>query len=63
MKFWDSSALVPLLVEEEVSAPLHDLYLGEPGAITWWGTPRRVYFGPVVGPEKKRAISCIPRAV
>lgn len=39
MKFWDSSALVPLLVEEEVTAPLRDLYLREPGTITWWGTP------------------------
>lgn len=38
MKFWDSSALVPLLVEEEMTAPLRDLYLGEPGTITWWGT-------------------------
>ncbi|HVR97945.1 MAG TPA: type II toxin-antitoxin system VapC family toxin [Thermoanaerobaculia bacterium] len=39
MKFWDSSALVPLLIEEEVTAPLRDLYLGESGAIVWWGTP------------------------
>lgn len=39
MKFWDSSALVPLLVEEEETIPLRDLYLGEPGMITWWGTP------------------------
>lgn len=39
MKFWDSSALVPLLVEEEATLLLRDLYLGEPGAIAWWGTP------------------------
>lgn len=39
MKFWDSSALVPLLVEEEATVPLRELYLGEPGAIAWWGTP------------------------
>ena len=39
MRFWDSSALVPLLVEEEVTAALRDLYRGEPGMITWWGTP------------------------
>jgi predicted nucleic acid-binding protein len=39
VKFWDSSALVPLLLEEEVTVPLRDLYLGEPGAIAWWGTP------------------------
>ena len=39
MKFWDSSALVPLLVEEEATAPLRDLFLAEPGMIAWWGTP------------------------
>lgn len=39
MKFWDSSALVPLLVEEEDTVPLRDFYLGEPGTITWGGTP------------------------
>jgi predicted nucleic acid-binding protein len=39
VRFWDSSALVPLLVEEEVTGALRDLYLGEPGTITWWGTP------------------------
>lgn len=38
MRFWDSSALVPLLVEEELTAPLRDLYLSEPWTITWWGT-------------------------
>jgi predicted nucleic acid-binding protein len=39
VKFWDSSALVPLLVEEETTVPLRDLYLSEPGTITWWSTP------------------------
>jgi predicted nucleic acid-binding protein len=39
MKFWDSSALVPLLVEEEISVQIRDLFLSEPGMIAWWGTP------------------------
>lgn len=39
MRFWDSSALVPLLSEEEVTAVLRDLYLADPGVIAWWGTP------------------------
>jgi len=39
VKFWDSSALVPLLVKEEATVPLRDLLVGEPGMITWWGTP------------------------
>jgi len=39
MKFWDSSALVPLLVEEATTVRLRDLYVGEPGTIVWWATP------------------------
>lgn len=39
MRFWDSSALVPLLVEEELSAAVRELYLAEQEAITWWSTP------------------------
>jgi uncharacterized protein len=38
VKFWDSSALIPLLVEEETTVPLRDLYLAEEGALVWWGT-------------------------
>jgi predicted nucleic acid-binding protein len=39
VKFWDSSALVPLLVEEDLTAAIRELFLGEPGIIAWWGTP------------------------
>lgn len=39
MRFWDSSALVPLLAEEEVTTLLRELYLADPGVIAWWGTP------------------------
>lgn len=39
MKFWDSSALVPLLVEEETTVPLRDLYLADPETVAWWSTP------------------------
>lgn len=38
MKFWDSSALVPLLVEESISARLSELYLREDGILAWWGS-------------------------
>ncbi|MEZ5333412.1 MAG: type II toxin-antitoxin system VapC family toxin [Thermoanaerobaculia bacterium] len=38
MKFWDSSAVVPLLVEEESSARLLDLYAGEEAVLVWWST-------------------------
>jgi len=39
VKFWDSSALMPLLVEEESTAQIQDLFLSETGIIAWWGTP------------------------
>jgi predicted nucleic acid-binding protein len=39
VKFWDSSALVPLLVEEDLTVAIRELFLGEPGVIAWWGTP------------------------
>lgn len=37
MRFWDSSALVPLLVEEDETDELLALYPHE-GVIAWWGT-------------------------
>ncbi len=37
MKFWDSSALVPLLVMEDVTFRLGELYLREDGILAWWG--------------------------
>ncbi len=38
MRFWDTSALVPLLAEEPCTAAAQRLY-GETPAIVWWGTP------------------------
>lgn len=38
MRFWDSSALVPLLVEEELTEALCELYLREDGILVWWGS-------------------------
>ena len=38
MRFWDSSALVPLLVTEDSSAPLEALFQGDDGVVVWWGT-------------------------
>ena len=38
MKFWDSSALVPLLIEEETTPALLDLLRKETGElVAWWG--------------------------
>ena len=38
MKFWDSSAVVPLLVPEPESNALKQLYDGDPVMLVWWGT-------------------------
>lgn len=38
MRFWDSSALVPLLVEEETTKALQALFLPEDGLLVWWGS-------------------------
>ncbi len=38
MRFWDSSALVPLLIEEAETDGARELYLDDTGAIVWWGT-------------------------
>ena len=38
MKFWDSSAVVPLLVEQKRTARMRDLYRADPAMLAWWGT-------------------------
>ena len=38
MRFWDSSALVPLLVDEAETDRLLDLYRNDAEAVVWWGT-------------------------
>jgi uncharacterized protein len=39
MRFWDSSALVPLLAAEPVSRPVLALYTQDLEAVVWWSTP------------------------
>jgi hypothetical protein len=38
MRFWDSSALVPLLVDEPTSPSMVAEYLRDPEQIAWWAT-------------------------
>jgi predicted nucleic acid-binding protein len=38
MKFWDASALVPLLAAQPATAAMQALYLRDDGALTWWAT-------------------------
>ncbi len=38
MKFWDSSALVPLLITEASTRRLESLAVTDPGMFVWWGS-------------------------
>ena len=38
MRFWDSSAVIPLLVPEAASQPIQKLFEADPVMITWWAT-------------------------
>jgi predicted nucleic acid-binding protein len=39
MRFWDTSALVPLLLEQEATAEVVELLFRDPEIAAWWGTP------------------------
>ena len=38
MRFWDTSALVPLLLEQETTADVGELFSRDPEIASWWGT-------------------------
>ncbi len=38
MRFWDSSAIVPLLVEETGSRAARDLFASDAELVVWWAT-------------------------
>jgi predicted nucleic acid-binding protein len=38
MKFWDSSAVIPLLVPEAMSAATQKLFGADPVIVAWWAT-------------------------
>lgn len=37
MRFWDSSALAPLIVRQQASGWLRSLYRSDSGVLAWWG--------------------------
>ena len=43
MRYWDSSALVPLLFEESQTAKMVAVLKEDPGIVTWWGSPVECY--------------------
>ena len=65
MRFWDSSAVVPVLVEEATSARIGQLFAEDRGVIVWWATPiectsaivRRERRGEIEPAESARAMS------
>lgn len=38
MRFWDTSAIVPLVVTETASPPVRKLLEADPGLVVWWAT-------------------------
>lgn len=38
MKFWDASALVPLLLEQPLSERSRQLHAADPELVAWWGS-------------------------
>ena len=38
MKFWDASAVVPLLLEQSATAAMQALAAADPVLLVWWGT-------------------------
>ena len=40
MRFWDTSALVPLLLEQKTTAEVEEYLAQDPDMAAWWGTPR-----------------------
>ena len=39
MRFWDTSALVPLLMDQESTPEVRELLSEDPEMAAWWGTP------------------------
>jgi hypothetical protein len=39
VRFWDPSALVPLLLEQAATAEVSGLLSQDPEIVAWWGTP------------------------
>ena len=39
MKFWDASALVPLYVQQSLTARMRKLLRDDSSVVAWWGSP------------------------
>ena len=45
MRYWDSSALIPFLLEEPRSEEVERLLKSDPAVVSWWGTPVECFSG------------------
>ncbi len=69
MRFWDASAVVPLLVSEEATGRLLSLLDTDPVMLVWWGTPvectsalaRREREGALAAAQAARALERLRR--
>ena len=39
VRYWDSSAIIPLIVAEAASGRMSEIHAADPAVATWWGTP------------------------
>ena len=64
MSFWDSSAILPLLVDEPASRLVREMMRSEEARTVWWGSlvechsalERRTRSGQLSGDEKRQAL-------
>ena len=69
MRFWDSSAVVLLLVEQDGSAALRETLRQDPSMVAWWATPvecvsalaRLEREGALTGPQLTQALARLDR--
>jgi predicted nucleic acid-binding protein len=69
VKFWDSSAVVPLLVDEPFSSKAEQLLADDSDIVVWWGSPvecasavaRRERANAIDAAEAARAVSKLSR--
>ena len=57
MRFWDSSAILPLIVEERTSDYATRYYEANPELVVWWGTS--VECASALAPKAHRHASAI----
>lgn len=67
MRFWDASAVVPLLAAEPTSEAMQALFEADPLMVVWWTTPvevasamtRREHAGAMTGVDTSRILRAL----